>query len=243
MTSSQTQFRASQLLKIILLITSAVSINGCGLSWLSSRATNPVIQDYAVPETWMNKRPTNVFATTSSYRLAIIAERDKKQLICAEPPPDVAEAFASAIAAGFTGKATVAHRAGATASPELTAQFARAVATQVAPLLHRSQGLQLFRDAAHKLCIDRMNEWINTEEYMKAMDARFDTSAKLIEKEVEANMSVAEKCCKDVSGMDVSTGETKLNIDDIIKALEEIKKGANAAEGAAKPAEGDGKKQ
>jgi hypothetical protein len=69
---------------------------------MASRDTNPVIQDYTTPVVF-SKRSVNIFATTASRRLAVYTqEKGTNNLVsCAEPSPDVGEAFAAAIAAGL----------------------------------------------------------------------------------------------------------------------------------------------
>lgn len=136
-----------------------VLLTGCGASLLASRDTNPIIQDGTVaPHFWpWNKTMLNTFSTTASRRM-VLAKFDNTGddlLICAEPPPDVGEAFASAVADTLTAKAPIKG-----VPVELSNAYARAVSTQIASLIHRTQGLQLYRDSMHNLCIDRMNGWI-----------------------------------------------------------------------------------
>ena len=145
-----------KMLRASLLITCALSASGCGISFFSNRDTNPVIQDYAPASSSLFDldRGPNMFATTASRRLVVrIRQPDGTYRLCAEPPPDVGESFSSAIAAGFQAAA----KSGTPVTGELAAQYGRAVATQIAPLLYRTQGLQLYRDSLYRLCIDRMN--------------------------------------------------------------------------------------
>ena len=99
-----------------------------------------------MPSTFLGQgRSTNVFATTAGRRLIIVTQSKDGLLTCAEPPPDVSEAFASTIAAGLRAAGAAASASGEKLSAELAAQYGRAVATQIAPLLYRTQGLQLYR--------------------------------------------------------------------------------------------------
>jgi hypothetical protein len=142
---------------ILLIFVSAASlfISGCGLSMNSSRAENPVIQDYALPSSFFN-HSINVFATKASHRLALIVDdkNSKRMIMCAEPSPDVGETFASAMADSFKAKTTEPKTG---LAEELSNEYQKAVATQVAPLLYRTQGLQLYRNAISSLCVDEMN--------------------------------------------------------------------------------------
>ncbi len=73
MKTIRTKLLLSGLLKVGIAIVFTISINGCGISYLASRDTNPVIQDNA-RMSFFSDRQTVVFATTASRRLAIIAE-------------------------------------------------------------------------------------------------------------------------------------------------------------------------
>lgn len=207
--------------KFVLLIACAVSMIGCGFSWMASRDTNPVIQDYTTPNLI---RPTsvNIFATTASRRLAVVKENKNKDSFetCAEPSPDVGEVFADAIAAGLKASATVTPVSGGSGTGELAAQFGRAVATQIAPLLYRTQGLQLYRDAIYKLCIDRMNGWItNPTEYDKERNEKFKQAVELIKAELPTMEKAAEAFYANAKA-----GNAQVNVNDIVKILDTQKK-------------------
>jgi hypothetical protein len=189
--------------RLCLLVLAAASLNGCGTSMWSHRDTNPSIQDEVYTtglfSRWFgNPRSVNTFATTASRRVVIVAEnlhdhgdkRDKQGdvITCSEPPPDVGETFASAVADGFK-LAAQDPKSGITG--ELANQYARAVATQIAPLLYRTQGLQLYRDSLHNLCIDRMNKWLGNDDesassqnYLARKQALLDKAIDLIKTEL-----------------------------------------------------------
>jgi hypothetical protein len=166
----------------------------------SHRDTNPSIQDEVyttgIWSKWLgNPRSVNTFATTASRRVVIVAENlhnsDDKHgdvITCSEPPPDVGETFASAVADGLK-IAAQDPKSGITG--ELANQYARAVATQIAPLLYRTQGLQIYRDGLHNLCIDKMNKWLGNEDdkaspqnYVAQKQALLDKAIDLIKTEL-----------------------------------------------------------
>ena len=210
----------NQMKRLGIVLVGAVSLNGCGTTLFSSRDTNPVIQDYAIPAPFSFKRSTNIFATTASRRLAIFTEdRNGKVLTCAEPPPDVGEAFASAVAAGLQAAGTATDTSGNKVSAELATQYGRAVATQIAPLLYRTQGLQIYRDSIYKLCIDRMNEWITQEKYEAETRYRFDEALKKISEELPVMKEAVTAFYTNVKA-----GDAKVNVSDIVKVLEAQKK-------------------
>jgi len=198
-----------------------LGVHGCGASFIASRDTNPVIQDYATTSLFSFDRSV-VFATTASRRLAVIAA-DKnaagKILTCAEPPPDVGEAFASAVAAGLQAAGSVTPATGTKVSADVAAQYGRSVATQIAPLLYRTQGLQLYRDSIYKLCIDRMNGWISEQQYHSERKVRFDTAVELIKAELPLMQETAKSYY-----MNVKAGEAKVNVEDVVRILEAQKK-------------------
>ncbi|MFL6696327.1 MAG: hypothetical protein ACJ8GJ_04105 [Vitreoscilla sp.] len=159
----------------------ALSLQGCGTTILASRNTNPVIQDFSVR--WWSDATT--LSTTASRRLALMAYKPDGQgreslQICAEPPPDVGETFAKAIAAQLD--ASVPQPAGTISAG---VSVASTVATSIAPLMVRTQGLQVLRDSAYTLCIDKLNGWIPSEtEYMRIKTERFDKAIELIKMEL-----------------------------------------------------------
>lgn len=75
---------------------------------------------------------------------------------CAEPSPDVGEAFASAVSDALK-LAVTEPKTGINGT--LSNDYARAAMSQITPLIYRTQSLQIYRDAIHSHCIDRMNGW------------------------------------------------------------------------------------
>jgi hypothetical protein len=157
-------------------------LQGCGTTALSSRESNPVIQDYAYR--WLSK--DSALSTTASRRLALMSYKknavdgETTLVTCAEPPPDVGETFAKALAAQLEVAAPKA-----AGEAKVSGGFEERVATAIAPLLVRTQGLQILRDSAFTLCVDYMNGWIpDSETYMRIKADRFDKAIALIEKEL-----------------------------------------------------------
>lgn len=218
-------------LYVCSVLISSVSLSGCGMSVFANRdATNANIQDITIAPHLLpwNKTMLNTFATTASRRMVLAKFDDTgdKLITCAEPPPDVGEAFASAVADTVTAKAPIEG-----VPIELSNAYARAVSTQIASLVHRTQGLQLYRDAMHGLCVDRMNGWFGGKEnsnenkgkYQPQLNDKdsyeslrlhyFDKSVKLIEKELDNIKAVGEKKAGDTPTIDkvVDTATKLLN--------------------------------
>ncbi len=184
----------------------AVSLSGCaGLSMFAHRDTNPLIQDITVGNAPWRKAMMNTWATTASRRMIIVKLDDygKTLTTCAEPPPDVAETFASAVANAIAAKLPIKG-----VPVELSNQYARTVATQIAPLIFRSQGLQLYRDSMHGLCIDRLNGWTEADSYKTLSQYYFDKSIELIKSELTNIKDVTTTKGGDVSNIDTVVDST-----------------------------------
>jgi len=178
------------------------------------------------PHFWpWSPNAVNTFATTSSRRLVIVKSMNygNEVISCAEPSPDVGEAFASAIADAIKIAAQIEG-----VPIELSNQYAKTVATEITPLVYRTQGLQLYRDAIHNLCIDRMNGWVDEDRtngnssaspttpnsYESLRKYFFDESITLIKKELPIMKSSHEAFSERSK-----VGDAKVNIEDIIKVL------------------------
>jgi len=221
------------LMQVSLLAAIAVSLHGCATNPIGGgdRDRNPTIQDTFTRVPFFSVRTLNTFATTASRRVVIVSEdsvnptdeekknnqekgffyrlsarffldEDNKRLfVCAEPPPDVGEAVASSVASGLKAAAKEP-KSGITA--ELSDQYARTIATQIAPLLYRTQGVQFYRDGLHSLCIDRMNGWLGKDPetsaaaYQKLKDALRIEAAKLIRDELPVMKDVQMEFFKNV---------------------------------------------
>jgi hypothetical protein len=164
---------------------------GCGSSRFAYRDTNPVLKDSTTnAQFWANlfgnSTSFSTFSTTASRRMVVVLEKNNKTEICSEPSPDVGEAFASAVADALTAKAPVQG-----VPLELSNQYSRAVSTQIASLIYRTQGLQIYRDAMHNLCVDKMNSWLDniqsnsSNSYENLRKYYFDKAVDLITTEVQ----------------------------------------------------------
>lgn len=155
----------SLIVKASLITVCIASLTGCGASLFSFRDENPNIQDISVaPHFWpWSKTGLNTFATTASRRMVLTKQDDygDKIIVCSEAPPDVGEAFASAVANGLKSSITEPKTQ---VTNEFLNNYARTIATQITPLVYRTQGLQFYRDAMHALCVDKMNWESNKSE-------------------------------------------------------------------------------
>jgi hypothetical protein len=96
-----------------------------------------------------------VLATSADYRVVYVKMKDDSP-ICAEPPPDAAGQFASAVAAAIS--ASPAER-------PLGIQGEATLAVSMKQLFNRSQGVEVYRSGISMLCILRFNGWISNEFY------------------------------------------------------------------------------
>lgn len=167
----------------VVLVSANMWLTGCGTTLLSDRESNPVLQDFVVR--WWGRAST--LSTTASRRLALMSYKHDKDgnealVTCAEPPPDVGETFAKAFAAQLELKAAKGIAGGDTS---LGGGVQTNLATAIAPLMARTQGLQILRDSAYTLCVDYMNGWIKDDaEYMRVKQDRFDKAIELIKLEL-----------------------------------------------------------
>ena len=169
----------------------------------------------------------NTFATTASRRVVIVAENPHNNgdvITCSEPAPDVGETFASAVADGFK---LAAQEPQTKITGEVANQYARAVATQIAPLLYRTQGLQVYRDGLHSLCIDRMNKWLghdddkeNYQNYLAQKRALLDKAIDLIKTELPI--------MKEAQQAFYQNAKAGIGIDELQKIAEILKSSAAA---------------
>ena len=169
------------------MITYAVVLQGCGWGLFTSRESDPVIEDY-IQTGATGTSELGVLSTTASRRTIMMRLKNsasgKAGVVCAEPPPDVGEAFARVYAVeaakqashdvSVGGSSTVKGQVGANAAAM------SAASTAIAPLLHRSQGLQLYRDGLHSLCQDLMNNIITDQEYSRRRNELMMVAKELI---------------------------------------------------------------
>ncbi|MEI6054399.1 MAG: hypothetical protein WCQ49_03510 [Candidatus Saccharibacteria bacterium] len=151
--------------KSILLVI-PFFLSGCGVSYFSHRETNPSIEGLITNPNiirwpWQDSNTVFSNSTTASRRIALVNIKQtgwtkEEMTTCAEPSPDVGEAFATAISDALK-LAVTEPKSGINGT--LSNDYARTAMTQITPLLYRTQSLQLYRDAIHYHCIDRMNGW------------------------------------------------------------------------------------
>ena len=123
-----------------------------------------------------------VFSTTAARRSVLVQFPKNAEFgkICAEAPPDTADALISSLTFAASLKAKSAQAEG-----EAKAELNRQLATTVNALLDRSQGLQLFRDGAFHLCLAWQNGILDNAGYVKQYEELLHKSSDLISKEIE----------------------------------------------------------
>ncbi len=167
--------------KFLLLCALSFAVSGCGTSFLSARESNPVIQDSVPPNIFADKS-LDIFGTTASRRLIIVSQAsDGNELAsCAEPPPDVGEAFSAAISAGVDQSIALQQGADTSLGGRSAGTFLREASTMIAPLLYRTQGLQLYRDAQYSMCVDVLSKRMEPGDYLERRAEIFDKAVALI---------------------------------------------------------------
>jgi hypothetical protein len=164
-----------KLLRLPLACSLLAGLPACGLTQFADRATNPIIQEYSFGSGQDGTMKVASVIATSAGRRVVIATSDGK--FCAEPPPDVAESYANAIALAAAAKVQ-------NAPVEVSASFGRDFATRVAPLMYRTQGLQFYRDGNFRLCNDFANGTIDGAQYKELHSKLIDAAAEMIKQEI-----------------------------------------------------------
>lgn len=162
------------------LIPAATGFVLAGCSAFTPPIEKPIIEDKSHASTKSAK--VAVFSTTAARRSVLVhfpKGADTAQ-VCAEAPPDSADALISSLtfAAGLKAKS-------AQAEGEAKAELNHQLATAVNALLERSQGLQLFRDGAFHLCLAWQNGIIDKDGYTKQYGVLLDRSYSLISEEIK----------------------------------------------------------
>lgn len=202
----------------------SLTTGGCGYSWMSDRENNPIIKDSTSNAVFAENRRVSIFGTTASRRMVVVledafAEHGKYLTTCAEPSPDVGEAFAAALTAGIRGAADVSQGTDTKIGAELAGQYAKEVTTEIAPLLYRTQGLQLYRDAQFGLCVDRLNGTITSDaEYSALKTDRFNKAVNLIQFELPITAAVQKEYYQSVKA-----GKAEINMQDLINLVNATK--------------------
>ena len=159
-------------------------LTGCGAVSFTERATNPVIEDYLSAD---GDREIGTMASVASRRLTILrladeqgdsarTDRWRRGEFCSEPPPDAMVAAAGRWLAELTGLEDL---------PAGDAKLTKSIASNMGPLLYRSQGLQWNRDNMAYICVAYMNRRIDRGKYIDLMEKIMTQSRMIIEKEVE----------------------------------------------------------
>lgn len=211
---------------IALIVCTSCMTSGCAL--FGSPMEDPVRQDFAGGI--FSNRKTNVFSLTPERRTVLLVRNVNTEvsrseiIVCAEPPPDVAQSIASSIRA--LAEASVKDNSGKSAGA--SAEFSKSLNTSVVSLFYRSQGVQLFRDGLFSLCQDNMNGLVKSqEEFWKTYQALLDASFALTAQEIPAAQTLR--------GVDLlnQAAATKTAVD---AALQAAKAAQAAAERAAEKA-------
>lgn len=162
----------------VVLVVGVVGLLVWASRWHASKE-NPI--DYqAVP----TREPT-ILTLTPERRTVLVVPSDYNGTnaglrTCPEPPPDVAEALTTAVAAGLT--------ADAASQADATSRLSRTFGSGVSQLFYRTQGAALFRDGTHALCLAWLNDIYKTNDLQSwRTDFRYllDVSGQLIRTEVE----------------------------------------------------------
>lgn len=146
-----------------------------GCSAFTSPKEQPVIEDKVGGS-------IRTLAVTAERRAIIFGDKNGQRTtdqICAEPSPDIAESLVSSLRA--VAEATVNKGVA-----ETTANFEinKTLATAIATLFTRSQGVQFFRDNMYALCQAHMNGAIDKEKFGVEFTRISNLSATLIRKEI-----------------------------------------------------------
>lgn len=163
-------------------VAAAIGLLLAGCSAFTPPIEKPIIEDRSHASAEGAK--VAVFSTTAARRSVLVhfARGAAAAQVCAEAPPDAADALISSLAVSAQLKA----KKGTEAEGEAQAELKRELATTVNALLDRSQGLQLFRDGAFHLCLARQNGAIKDAEYAAQYSALLSQTADLIRAEIAA---------------------------------------------------------
>jgi hypothetical protein len=147
----------------------------------------------------MGLRRFGILSTAATRRSVVVQiPNDKSQpsLLCTEPPPDAVEAYANA----FSAAVSASQPSQSAASLEL----ARSFATSAAPMLYRTQGLQMLRDSQYHLCNMYLNGVIDPADYQRMFQQVVAESASLIRAEMPAVQAAATRSSSSVTPPSIS---------------------------------------
>ena len=150
------------------LLPCAAALLAGGGAFYRSPVIEERVSDFGIPK-------IGVLATTGERRAVIV--KMPERLICAEPPPDVAEAIASAVSGALEAS-------GKSSPADVKLGGASALSTALMQLTYRTQGLQLYRDGSFFLCTLFMNNIITKDEYLMARTKLLEDCIVLIHEEL-----------------------------------------------------------
>jgi hypothetical protein len=164
-----------------------INLAGCGISALSTRASNPVIDHVATEGGYFFGKPLyGVLSTTAGRRSTFIKYNgDGGTDICSESPPDAIDAYSNALSAGAEGKAA--------SGPSAEASFSNSFGVNSGLGLYRSQGLQYLRDQSFSLCLMLINGHINTQTWIALHAEAVKRTETLVKLEMPAIIAAAKR--------------------------------------------------
>lgn len=174
MMTSRANSNPSRVCRLPLFAAAAPALLA-GCSAFTAPKEQPVIEDKVGGS-------IRTLAVTAERRAIIFGARSdlrKVDQICAEPSPDIAESLVSSlkvIAEATIKKGDVETRA--------NLEINKTLATAIATLFTRSQGIQFFRDNMYALCQAHMNGAIDTKQFAEEFKRISNLSATLIKKEI-----------------------------------------------------------
>lgn len=151
-----------------VIVSIGLLLSGCGHRYITSRSTNPLIED-RVRLGHSDQQKMSVLTSRADRRTILLFGPGQ---VCAEPPPDVAEAVFSQAVAEISTK-------------NINAGIGSTLQTALLQLTRRSQGLDYYRTGAFVNCMMHYTGALTRDEYVAAMDKLLDESVKLTMAEIE----------------------------------------------------------
>jgi hypothetical protein len=174
-----------------IVLLSTVAVSSCGLSHFSTRQTNPAIVDFQ--GFWPFSQVVSTESVDASRRINVMRlddanknydqEKWRDGEFCAEPPPDALANTASQFVNDLAAKINIPQAGGGEGSGNW--RMIQEIASSMAPLMRRSQGLQFERDVLSHACNAYLNRAINKEQYLKLILDTLNKSEGLIKAEME----------------------------------------------------------
>jgi hypothetical protein len=164
-----------------------INLAGCGISALSTRASNPVIDHIVTEGGYLTGKPLyGVISTTAGRRSTFIKYNvNGGSDVCSEAPPDAIDAYSNALSTAVQGKAA--------SGPSAEASFANSFGVSSGLGLYRSQGLQYLRDQSFSLCLMLINGHIDTQQWIDLHEDAVNRTETLIRLEMPAIEAAASR--------------------------------------------------